>query len=140
MTEPGSSGSDSSSGSTGASSESGSGDDSSSGSTGEPGELCEDYTAHLIECLPDAADEEAEILADCTYGLEYYAGVSAECGASFEEFYTCLGTVDCEFYTEKAPACETEIAAFEEVCGIGKGGSTTVSDEGGEGGAAEDGG
>ena len=75
-----------------------------------PGVVCTEYGSNAALCYDGPA---AEYAANCEAGLSYYRAYGAACRAAVEDYFACLGTVDCGSFKS---GCAQEREAIDVAC------------------------
>ncbi|MBL4685455.1 MAG: hypothetical protein JKY37_12745 [Nannocystaceae bacterium] len=89
--------------------------DTGSGDTGTGSGACFDFAKTAAGC-DDAVDQTVEY-DYCEGLLDYYANYGKECLTAVEEFYACLGTLDCRTFNADE-GCDAEATVFTDACPI----------------------
>lgn len=80
----------------------------------EAGEACTAYGAKQAECMMLDATEQAFY---CQFGLDDAYDFDPACGAAYEAYYECYGTLTCTDI-EMIQGCEAEGMALGEACDV----------------------
>lgn len=89
------------------------GDTGTAGDTSSEPTVCFNFAKTAAGC--DDTVDQTEEYDYCEGLLDYYAAYSKDCLTAAEEFYACLGTLDCRTFNANE-GCEAEVDVFAEAC------------------------
>jgi hypothetical protein len=92
------------------------GSGSSSESTGAVADLCEQWGLHYAECLPDYAGYAMEQVTVCQMYLDYASMIGGPCVDATDDFFACIGAVDCDLLGGEAFGCPDQFNAMSLLC------------------------